>query len=83
MLDACAGRILFNKFERFKKFKRLNAVLNKHFKPIEHIEPIEPFKIPISHKPDSVIPKFGTVIIYLAASLLIQSCCLPFNASVA
>jgi len=25
-------------------FKRLNAVLNKHFKPIEHIEPIELLK---------------------------------------
>jgi len=55
----------------------------------EFVVTISPFggqrglKIPISHKPDSVIPKFGTVIIYLAASLLIQSCCLPFNASVA
>ena len=32
----------------------------------------------ISHKPDSVIPtKVETAIIYLAVTLLLQSCCLP------
>ncbi len=41
-------------------------------------------KSTISHKPDSVTAIFliAAVIIYLAASLLMQSCCLPFNVAV-